>query len=54
MTKAVNFRFDSDLIQELQQEAKEQHRTFSNYVVYLLITHQSRGGGVKKATKQKE
>lgn len=55
MTKSPvkSFRLNPDLVSELEKESKAQHRTLSNYVEYLLVTHQSRGGGVKKATNKK-
>jgi hypothetical protein len=41
-TPAKAFRLDPDLVKDLEREAKEQHRTLSNYVEYLLLTHQER------------
>lgn len=41
-TPVKSFRLNPDLIKELQKEADKQHRTLSNYVEYLLYTHQER------------
>lgn len=41
-TPVKTFRLNPDLVKALEKEAKDQHRTLSNYVEYLLMTHQSR------------
>jgi len=47
-TPVKAFRLDPELVKELEMEAMDQHRSLSNYVEYLLLTHPTRP---KKKTK---
>jgi hypothetical protein len=44
MKTIKSFRLDFDLLSELDHESGLQHRTLSNYVEHLLLTHPARGG----------
>jgi hypothetical protein len=42
MKEHTNIRLESGLKKALTKEAKDQHRSFTNYVELLLSTHQDR------------
>jgi len=44
MTTLKSFRLDSDLLDSLEKEGKLQNRSLTNYITFLLLTHQDRGG----------
>jgi hypothetical protein len=53
MKLPYSFKLDEDLLSKMKLEAKSENRSFNNYVESLLITHPSRGGGVKNETLNK-
>lgn len=42
MKEHTNIRLEEDLKKSLTKEAKEKHRSFTNYVEMLLATHPDR------------
>jgi predicted HicB family RNase H-like nuclease len=42
MKQIYSFKFDPELLKELQREAKKENRSFNNYVETLLLSHPDR------------
>lgn len=42
MKQIYSFKFDPELLKELQREAKKENRSFNNYVETLLFNHPER------------
>ncbi len=42
MKEHTNIRLETKLKKDLTKEAKDQHRSFTNYIEMLLSTHQDR------------
>ncbi len=39
LKKQTAFRFDSELLQDLEIKAKAENRSLNNYIEYVLLTH---------------
>lgn len=53
MKLPYSFKLDENLLSNMKLEAIANNRSFNNYVESLLLTHPSRGGGVKNETLNK-